>query len=204
VAVLDRDDSHVTRLRDLVASLAGLVLLGPVFLVVAVLIKVDSPGPVFFRAERVGKGGQPFFLYKFRTMMDGAHRSGPGLTVASDQRITRLGGWLRRNKIDELPQLMNVLKGEMSLVGPRPEDPTYVALYTLQQRQVLANRPGITSPATLQYRHEADLLRGKDWEHVYVEQIMPHKLRMELDYLEQRTFWTDMAVVFQTLLALFQ
>lgn len=194
----------MTRLRDVAASILGLVLLCPFFPLVALLIKLDSAGPVFYQAERIGKGGQPFFLYKFRTMVNGADRSGPGLTVASDQRITRLGRWLRRNKIDEWPQLINVLKGEMSLVGPRPEDPRYVRLYTPKQQQVLAVLPGITSPATLRYSHEQELLRGSDWESVYVEQIMPHKLHMELDYLGRRTFWTDMVVISQTLKALFQ
>jgi len=123
-------------------------------------------------------------------------------TTAGDRRITRVGRLLRRSKIDELPQLVNVWKGEMSLVGPRPEDPRYVALYTPEQRRVLAVKPGITSPASLQYRHEEELLAGEDWEQVYVEQVMPHKLAIDLEYLQRRTVWTDLGVIWQTVVAL--
>ncbi len=192
----------MVRLLDLVASLLGLIMLGPLLLLVALLVKVGSAGPAFYRAVRVGQGGQPFELLKFRSMMDGADQRGPGITWAGDNRVTRLGRLLRRTKIDELPQLWNVLKGEMSLVGPRPEDPRYVALYTAEERQVLAVRPGITSPATLRYYHEEELLKGEDWERVYMEQVMPHKLRMELEYMERRTLWTDVGVIARTFLVL--
>lgn len=191
------------RLLDVVISLAGLILLSPFFLLVAVLVKLDSSGPVLYRAKRAGEGGRPFQLYKFRTMVSHADRRGPGITVADDGRITQVGRLLRRTKVDELPQLINVLKGEMSLVGPRPEDPRYVALYTPEQRRVLAVRPGITSPASVRFRREADLLESPDWEQVYVEQVMPSKLQIELDYLEQRTVWSDLGVILDTLLALF-
>lgn len=190
------------RLLDLVASLVGLILLSPLFLLVAVLIKVDSPGPVLYRAQRVGRDGGLFRLYKFRSMIEDAARHGPGITSACDTRITRIGRLLRRTKIDELPQLLNVLKGEMSLVGPRPEDPRYVALYTPEQRRVLAVRPGITSPASLRYRNEEQLLSGPDWEQVYVQQVMVHKLEIELDYLARRTLWSDLGIILQTLLLL--
>ena len=193
-----------TRLIDLAASLVGLILLGPFLALVALLIKADSPGPVFYRARRVGKDGRPFRLYKFRTMVVDADVRGPGITTAGDSRITRVGRLLRRSKIDELPQLINVLEGEMSLVGPRPEDPRYVALYTPEQRRVLAVRPGITSPASLRYRHEERLLDGPDWRQVYVEQVMPHKLQIELDYLAHRTAWSDLGILLRTLLALFR
>lgn len=192
----------MTRLLDLVASLLGLVLLSPLLLLVAVLVKLDSSGPVFYRAERVGQGGQPFQLYKFRSMVRDADQQGPGITTAGDSRITRLGCLLRRTKIDELPQLWNVCKGDMSLVGPRPEDPRYVALYTPDQRQVLAARPGLTSPASVRYRHEEEVLQGADWERVYVEQVMPQKLEIERQYLAQRTLWTDVRVLAHTLRAL--
>ena len=192
------------RVLDAVSSLFGLILLSPLFLLLAVLIKADSVGPVFFRAERVGRGGQLFRPFKFRSMVRRAAQRGPGITTANDERITRVGRLLRRGKLDELPQLLNVLKGEMSLVGPRPEDPHYVALYTPEQRRVLAVRPGITSPASLHYRHEEQLLVGPDWEKVYVEQVMPHKLQIELDYMERRTCSADLRVILETVLALFR
>jgi len=191
-----------TRWLDLVISLAGLVLLSPLFALVAPLVKLNSAGPVFYRARRVGKDGRVFYLLKFRTMVAGADVRGPGITTAGDSRITRVGHLLRRTKIDELPQLVNVLVGEMSLVGPRPEDPRYVALYTPEQQRVLAVRPGITSPASLRYRNEERLLGGPDWRQVYVEQVMPHKLQIELDYLARRTVWSDLGILLRTLLAL--
>ena len=188
------------RLLDSVASLAGLIILCPILLVVALLIKLDSPGPVFYKAERVGKGGRLFRLFKFRSMVTDADRRGPGITTTGDQRVTRVGRWLRKTKVDELPQLINVLRGEMSLVGPRPEDPRYVALYTPEQRQILTVRPGITSPASLEYRHEEQLLSGSEWEHTYTEQIMPHKIEIELDYLLNRSPRSDLLVILQTVL----
>jgi lipopolysaccharide/colanic/teichoic acid biosynthesis glycosyltransferase len=195
---------HNMRMLDSVASLFGLILLSPLFLLLGVLVKADSAGPVFFRAERIGRGGKPFHLVKFRSMVSRAAQRGPGITTVGDERITRMGRLLRRSKLDELPQLYNVLKGEMSLVGPRPEDPRYVALYTPEQRRLLEVRPGITSPASLRYRHEERLLYGPDWERVYVEQVMPHKLQMELEYLERRTWLTDLDLISQTVLALFR
>jgi lipopolysaccharide/colanic/teichoic acid biosynthesis glycosyltransferase len=189
---------------EILISLLGLLLLSPLFLAVALLIKLDTPGPVFYRARRIGRGGRPFELLKFRSMVTGAGRLGPGLTIAGDGRITRSGRWLRQTKVDELPQLFNVLKGEMSLVGPRPEDPRYVALYSAEQRRVLAVRPGITSPASIRYRGEEALLDGADWEQTYTGRIMPDKLQRELAYLARRTLWSDLAVLWQTALALFK
>lgn len=186
------------RAIDLTASLAGLILLSPLLAAVAGLVKLDSPGPVLYRAQRVGQGGRLFRLYKFRSMVTDAARRGPAITTAGDRRVTRVGRLLRRTKIDELPQLINVLKGEMSLVGPRPEDPRYVALYTPEQRQILAVRPGITSPASLHYRREEQLLQGADWERVYVEQVMPHKIQLELDYVARRSLWSDLGLILQT------
>jgi lipopolysaccharide/colanic/teichoic acid biosynthesis glycosyltransferase len=188
----------------LFGSLFGLILLSPLLLVLAVLIKADSAGPVFYRAERVGQGGKLFRLFKFRSMVWGAARLGPGITTADDERITRVGRLLRHSKLDEIPQLLNVLKGEMSLVGPRPEDPRYVALYTPEQRRILQVRPGITSPASLLYRDEEQLLTGPDWEQVYTAQVMPHKLQIELDYMERRTCSTDLRVILKTLPTFFR
>jgi len=190
------------RVFDLLASLVGLVLLFPLFVLIAIAIKLDSPGPVFFRGQRVGQDGHLFRLYKFRSMVADAARSGPGITAAGDPRITRVGKILRRTKFDELPQLIHVVCGEMSLVGPRPEDPRYVASYTREQRRALSVRPGITSPASLRFRHEEELLQGENWEHVYLEQVMPAKLQIELDYLERRSPWRDLCIIVQTVLAL--
>ncbi len=191
------------RLFDLFASLLGLVVLSPLLFFVAVLVKLDSPGPVFYRGWRVGKGGRPLRIVKFRTMVADAGARGPGITAGDDLRVTRLGRVLRKTKIDELPQLINVVRGEMSLVGPRPEDPAYVSLYTPEQRKILSVSPGITSPASLRYRHEEALMKEDNWEKVYVELILPHKLKIELDYIDRRTFLTDVALIFRTFLELF-
>ena len=190
------------RLFDITAAAVGLLLLLPLLLLIALLIVLTSPGPVFHGALRIGRHGKPFRLYKFRSMVLHADRLGPRLTTAGDRRVTTVGRWLRRTKLDELPQLLNVLKGEMSLVGPRPEDPRYVALYTQEQRRVLAARPGITSPASLVYRDESALLVGEDWERIYLERVLPRKLAIELDYLARRGLLTDLAIVARTVLAL--
>ena len=191
----------LTRVFDLVAAGAGLLVLSPLFAVLALVVKITSPGPVFYRAVRVGRHGENFRALKFRSMVAGADRVGPGITRAGDPRITPVGGFLRRTKLDELPQLINVVKGDMSLVGPRPEDPRYVALYSPQQRQVLAARPGITSPASLQFRNEAETLAGPGWEKLYVDEIMPRKLQIELEYLQRRTLLTDLGVIWRTVLS---
>jgi lipopolysaccharide/colanic/teichoic acid biosynthesis glycosyltransferase len=187
---------------DLTLALAGLAVLAPVLGVIAVLIVRASPGPVLYRAQRIGRGGRPFFLLKFRTMIVDADRQGPGLTLAGDARITSIGRWLRRTKLDELPQLFNVLKGEMSLVGPRPEDPRYVDYYTPEQRQLFTVAPGITSLASLRYRAEEHLLTGPNWEGIYLTQILPHKLEIELEYLRTRNLLTDFGIILRTALAL--
>jgi len=196
--------SHVCKcIFDGVIALLGLLVVSPLFLLVAPILKLDSPGPVFYRAERIGKDGVPFHLYKFRSMVADADRRGPGITAEGDRRVTRVGAFLRRTKLDELPQLINVLKGEMSLVGPRPEDPRYVARYTPEQRQVLAVRPGITSAASLAYRHEEQLLSGEDWETIYRTKVLPDKLATDLAYLEQRTLGSDLKLILRTIAAVF-
>uniref|UniRef100_A0A7C1JWM5 Sugar transferase n=1 Tax=Caldilinea aerophila TaxID=133453 RepID=A0A7C1JWM5_9CHLR len=195
-------DDRWQRLFDVIAASAGLLLLSPLFLVVALWVKLDSPGPVFYRALRVGRGGTLFRLFKFRTMVVDADRSGPGITVSDDVRVTKAGRWLRRTKIDELPQLINVLLGDMSLVGPRPEDPRYVTLYTPEQRQILSYRPGITSAASLAFRNEETLLVGSDWETVYREKIMPAKLSIDLAYMAQRSFYSDLRLVLRTIMSM--
>ena len=194
---------RLRRLVDVVAAAGGLTLLSPLFVLVVVAIKLDSPGPAFYRAQRVGKDGKLFRLFKFRSMVADAHTRGPGITAAGDSRVTRVGRLLRRTKIDELPQLVNVLLGDMSLVGPRPEDPRYVALYTPEQRRVLNVRPGITSAASLAYRHEEKLLRGEDWEARYREEVLPDKLAIDLAYLERRTLISDLKLILRTIAAVF-
>lgn len=192
------------RLFDVVASGVGLVLLSPLLLALALAVKLGSPGPIFYRANRVGRYGVPFKLLKFRSMVINADQIGPAVTGAADPRITRVGRFLRRTKLDELPQLINVLRGDMSLVGPRPEDPRYVALYTDEQRQVLNVRPGITSLASVAYRNEEAMLVGDDWEKHYVEQIMPAKLTVDLEYARNASLWRDVRVILGTLRVLFR
>jgi len=192
------------RAFDFLAALFGLVLISPILLFITLAIRLTTGGPIFYRAYRVGREGKLFRLYKFRTMIIGADKSGPGITQSEDQRITATGKWLRKYKLDELPQLFNVLKGEMSLVGPRPEDPRYVCHYTPEQRKILQVRPGITSMASLEYRDEASLLTLPDWERVYVQDLMPDKLRMELDYLHRQTFFSDLKVLFRTVMVVFK
>jgi len=190
------------RYFDVPVALIGLVLLGPILALIALLVLLTSGRPILYRARRVGKNGRPICVYKFRTMSVDADKAGCGLTLASDARITSIGGFLRRCKLDELPQLWNVLKGDMSFVGPRPEDPRYVARYTKEQQKVLSVPPGITSPATLAFCHEQWLLRGKDVETFYMTSILPQKLAIELDYLQRRTVLTDIGVLGHTLLNL--
>jgi lipopolysaccharide/colanic/teichoic acid biosynthesis glycosyltransferase len=190
------------RTLDVTISLIGLALLAPLLLVLALLIKLDSRGPAFYRARRIGQNGRAFRLYKFRSMVVDADRHGPAITAARDARVTRVGRFLRRMKLDELPQLLNVLRGEMSLVGPRPEDPRYVALYTPSQRRVLAVKPGITSAASVRYRHEETLLQGTDWEQTYLQRVLPDKLAIELAYLERRSLRHDLGVIGRTLQAI--
>jgi len=188
------------RLFDIVASAIGLLVLWPVFLVIAVLIKLEDGGPVFYRQERIGYKGRPFKIWKFRTMVVNADKLGKPLTVGRDPRITRVGYWLRKFKLDELPQLLNVLLGEMSLVGPRPEVPQYVALYNPEQRKVLDLVPGITDPASIKFANEAELLaEASNPEKFYIEHIMPTKIRLNMEYASHATLWSDILVILKTL-----
>lgn len=195
-------EERARRALDVALASAALIVLTPALLALAAAIKLWDRGPVFHRGERVGLGGRPFRVYKFRTMVPGAEGMGPGVTGAGDPRVTALGRWLRRLKADELPQLLNVLRGEMALVGPRPEDPRYVARYSPQERRLLEVRPGITSPATLAYRREEEMLTGPDRERAYLDRVLPDKLAIELAYHERRTIWTDLGVLLRTLAGL--
>jgi len=190
------------RIFDFTASLAGLLLLAPLFALVAIWIKLDSPGPVFFRQQRVGKDGVLFDIIKFRTMHDDAHEA--LLTIGHDRRITEVGKFLRRHKLDEFPQLLNVLAGTMSLVGPRPEVPRYVDCYPPEVRAVvLSVLPGITDWASIYYKEENSLLgRAANPEQAYLDTILPAKLKYNLRYVHERSFWNDVRIIFTTLAAL--
>ncbi|WP_243295381.1 sugar transferase [Geothrix mesophila] len=190
----------MTRLFDFLGAILGLVLLSPGLVLLAVLIRLVDGGPVFYRQVRVGRGGRPFRIWKFRTMVVDADRIGRPLTVSGDPRVTRTGAWLRRWKLDELPQLINVVTGEMGFVGPRPEVPRFVALYTEAQRRVLDLRPGITDLASIAYRNESDLLEGhEDPESHYIGTILPDKIRINLDYAAKAGLWRNLKVILATL-----
>jgi lipopolysaccharide/colanic/teichoic acid biosynthesis glycosyltransferase len=194
-------DLSTKRLFDVIFSASGLLILTPLLLLLALVIKLLDSGPVFFLQERVGKGGQRFKIWKFRTMVLDAPKLGRGITAGNDPRITPVGRWLRKTKCDELPQLWNVLRGEMSLVGPRPELPRYVALYTAEQRRVLELKPGITDLATLEFRSEEALLAGAtDVEGFYVQECMPRKIRLNLLYASRASLWTDTKIIVRTIL----
>ena len=189
------------RAFDMLVSAVALLILSPAFLLIALIIRLDSPGPAIFRQVRVARGGVPFRMLKFRTMRADPVAAGPLITVAGDSRITPFGRLLRSSKLDELPQLINVLRGDMSLVGPRPEVPKYVAMYPAELRDiVLSVRPGITDEASIEFHDESALLAGAtDAEATYVEQIMPRKLALYARYARHRTFFGDLRIVLRTL-----
>ncbi len=192
------------RVFDLLVSLAGLALLFPLLLLVAILIKLDSPGPVFFRQERMGRGFRPFAIYKFRTMAADAPSKGRPITVGDDPRITRTGRFLRAIKIDELPQLINVFKGEMSFVGPRPEVRKFVELFQQDYSEILRMRPGITDLASLKYRDESAILgQSRDPEEDYVKRVLPDKIKLAKQYLGRSSFCFDLTLILRTLIRLF-
>ena len=192
------------RIFDWLVSTWGLLVLAPLLLVLAVWIKLDSPGPVFFRQERVGQRGQLFRIHKFRTMVTDAESRGLQITVGADVRVTRVGHWLRKYKLDELPQLLDVWLGHMSMVGPRPEVPRYVACYPADVRDVvLSVRPGITDMASIEFKDENDILgRATDPHFAYVEDVLPIKLRYYQDYVSGRSFWGDIVIIYLTIRAL--
>ena len=197
-----RPQLALKRLMDVVISGCALLVLWPLLLLIALAIKIDDPGPVFYRQVRVGRNGKEFRIFKFRTMVVDADKKGLQITVGRDSRITRVGAFLRKTKLDELAQLLNVLVGEMSFVGPRPEVPKYVDLYTPYQRQVLLVRPGITDYASIAYRNENDLLAGADDpERMYVEEIMPAKIELNMKYLRRVSPLEDIRLIFATIAA---
>lgn len=192
------------RIFDWLASSLGLVLLAPMLLVLAGWIKLDSPGPVFFRQERVGRGGKLFRIHKFRTMVTDAERRGLQITVGADARVTSVGQWLRKYKLDELPQLLDVWLGHMSLVGPRPEVPRYVACYPAKVRDVvLSVRPGITDRASIEFKDENLILgRAADPDKAYVEEVLPIKLKYYVEYIETNSLLGDVKLIIRTFAAL--
>jgi lipopolysaccharide/colanic/teichoic acid biosynthesis glycosyltransferase len=185
---------------DLVASAVGLLLLGVPLLLLGLLVRATSPGPALFRQWRLGRDGQPFYILKLRTMVADAPRAGPAVTAAGDPRVTALGRFLRRTKLDELPQLVNVFVGDMSLVGPRPEVPKYLPLYSPEDLAVLAVRPGITDPASLRLRHEEELLaRFADRERAYEEVLLPLKIDLQRQYVAEQSLVGDLVIIVRTL-----
>lgn len=186
------------RIFDIVASLVGIIILAPLLLFVAIWIVIESPGGPIYTQQRVGRNKKLFQIYKFRSMY--LHSEGRQLTISSDLRITRVGQFIRRTKIDELPQFFNVLKGDMSFVGPRPEVPRYVAYYSSEQEEVLKMRPGITDIASIEYLYENELLdNSDDPEKTYVNKILPEKLRLNLAYIENFSFVNDIKVILKTI-----
>lgn len=187
------------RAFDIVASACGLLLLSPIFLVMAIWIKLDSEGPVFYRQVRVGRGNKDFRIFKFRSMRVGADRGSLVTIGGRDPRITRSGYFIRKYKLDEFPQLINVLKGDMSLVGPRPEVRHYVNYWTSEQMHVLDVRPGITDPASIKFRNENELMeQAKDPENYYIHVIMQEKIRLYLEYVRKASFLYDIRLIFKT------
>lgn len=191
----------IKRILDMAASTGGLVVLTPLFALVALAVKVTSPGPVFYRQRRLGRHGRIFRIFKFRSMVDGAESRGARVTGTGDRRVTRVGGWLRRHKIDELPQLLNVLAGHMSLVGPRPEVPEFAEHYPEEFARILTVRPGITHRATQLFRQEEDILgAARDPRQFYVDKILPRKLTIYLEDLGRTSTWDDLRTIVGTVL----
>lgn len=191
------------RFFDIVASATGLLCLSPLLLLLAFFIRKEDQGPIFYMGRRVGEDAEPFGIFKFRTMVVNADKIGGSSTSDDDPRITKIGKFLRKYKLDELPQLINVLKGEMSLVGPRPEVQHYVDMFTEEERAILSVRPGITDWASLWNNDEGAILAGSsDPEKLYLEEIRPEKIRLQLKYVRERSFWVDLKIIFQTLVAI--
>ena len=196
----------VKRLMDIILVLLSLIVALPIMAIVALIIKINSPGPALYVSERIGKGGKPFKIYKFRTMVINADKIGGPSTAADDPRLTKIGLFLKRFQLDELPQLFNVLKGDMSLVGPRPEVKIYVNMMTEEEKNVILSvRPGITDLASLWNFHESEILKGSaDPEKAYMEKIRPKKLELQMKYVKKQSLFLDLKIIFQTIMKLFK
>lgn len=191
----------IKRLFDFLVSFIGIIILSPILIIVSISIKIDSRGKVLFLQKRVGQHGKVFNIYKFRTMVTDAEKLGKQITVGKDKRITRVGSFLRKYKLDELPQLFNVLKGEMSFVGPRPEVPNYVRLYNEAEKKVLSVKPGITDFASIKYRNENEILgKVSNPEEYYINVIMKNKLELNLKYIDNNNIFLDIKIILETLL----
>jgi lipopolysaccharide/colanic/teichoic acid biosynthesis glycosyltransferase len=196
----DRLDEWIKRTLDVVLAFALLAMLSPLMVLVALLVRAESAGPVLFRQARVGRGRRPFWIYKFRTMVQDAESRGPMVTSADDPRMTRVGKKLRAWKLDELPQLFNVLRGDMSLVGPRPQVPRYVDRFPDAMRDIILSvRPGITGPAAVKFRHEEEILQARpDREEYYIDVLMPIKCELDVEYVRSRSLALDARVLWDT------
>ena len=192
------------RTFDFTIAFLSLIILSPVLLFVAILIRIDSPGSIIYRSERIGLNRKLFLIYKFRTMIEKPTARKLRITQKNDERITRIGHILRKYKVDELPQLFNVLKGDMSLVGPRAEDPYFVTYYTVGQLRILDIKPGITSPASIYYHNEEKLFIDNDWEELYLTKIMPEKINIDLNYFIDNNILTDIIIILKTIRVIVQ
>ncbi len=192
------------RLFDIIFSAIGLIIISPLLIFSAMVIKLDSKGHVFYRGIRIGRHGKHFKIFKFRTMVMNAEKLGGPSTADDDPRITKTGKFLRKFKLDELPQLINVLMGDMSVIGPRPQVPEDVALYTEEEKKILSVRPGITDWASIKYHNEGEILRGSpDPDQAYIEKIRPGKIKLELEYVRNYSFWVDLKILLKTIKTLF-
>jgi len=202
----EEKNEDMKRLLDIILSLLGLIILSPFLLILALTIKIESPGPIFYRGIRVGRNGKPFKIYKFRSMVENADKIGADSTSANDMRVTRVGRFIRKFKLDEFSQLINVLIGDMSLVGPRPEVQKFVDMYTEEEKQILTVRPGITDWASIKFHNEGEIIEAsgiKDADEAYALLIRPEKLRLQLQYVEEQSLWTDLKIIFTTIIRLF-
>ena len=195
----------IKRIFDIIFSFLGLIIISPFLLAIAIMIKISSPGPVFYRGERIGKLGKPFRIFKFRTMVENADKMGGPSTASDDPRLTKIGNFLKKYQLDELPQLINVLRGEMSLVGPRPEVKIYVDMMTKEERNIILSVPqGMTDLASLWDFHEGDILKGSsDPEKAYIEKIRPKKLELQKEYARNHNFFLDLKIIFKTIFKIF-
>jgi len=195
----------IKRLFDIIFSFLGLILISPLLIIIALLIKINSSGPGFYRGERIGKSGKPFRIFKFRTMVENADKIGGPSTAGDDPRLTKMGGFLKKYQLDELPQLINVLRGEMSLVGPRPEVRVYVDMMSNEEKKIILSvLPGMTDIASLWNFHESDILKGSsDPEKTYMERIRPEKIRLQMEYVKNRSFLLDFKLIIKTISKIF-